>query len=213
MASDDPIAIQITTQLKLMQNWVTSHVQLFESLEAQEHFGYELFVRSSHYSGIFIEALGLQIEEQNESLLSMSGIKQLDSQINTIKAKVLECLSHLLEFVFNTMDGDQKANIPYFIKIQGVIPMIIKTAHHFATSPTLPSLLLEEQNKEMINQVLEVLILLAGEQNMIDIFVENQTLIIVSVCLNLMATTNEEANMITNDPQEFVTLALDCCDK
>ena len=48
---------------------------------------------------------------------------------------------------------------------------------------------------------------------MIDIFVENQTLIIVSVCLNLMATTNEEANLITTDAQEFVTLALDCCDK
>jgi hypothetical protein len=47
----------------------------------------------------------------------MSGLKQLDSQINVIKAKVMECLAHLLEYVFNTMDNDQKANIPYFIKI------------------------------------------------------------------------------------------------
>jgi hypothetical protein len=62
MASDDPLAVQITTQLKLMQNWVTSHVQLFESLEAQEHFGYALFVRSIHYSSIFIEALGLKCD-------------------------------------------------------------------------------------------------------------------------------------------------------
>jgi len=37
--------------------------------------------------------------------------------------------------------------------------------------------------------------------------------LIVSVCLNLMSTTATEAQLIMNDPSEFVNLALDCCDK
>ena len=37
--------------------------------------------------------------------------------------------------------------------------------------------------------------------------------LIVSVCLNLMQTTSAEAQLIMNDPSEFVNVALDCCDK
>jgi hypothetical protein len=37
--------------------------------------------------------------------------------------------------------------------------------------------------------------------------------LIVSVCLNLMQTTSAEAQLIMNDPSEFVNIALDCCDK
>ena len=55
--------------------------------------------------------------------------------------------------------------------------------------------------------------MLTGEQTYFEIFIENQIDIIVGICLNLMQTTSSEAELIQNDPQEFVNLALDCCDK
>jgi len=36
---------------------------------------------------------------------------------------------------------------------------------------------------------------------------------IVSVCLNLMRTMTQEADLLLSDPQEFTNMALDCCDK
>ena len=71
----------------------------------------------------------------------------------------------------------------------------------------------DDVTSEFIVQLLEILIMLSGEQSYFDIFVENQSHIIVGICLNLMQTTNSEAELIMNDSSEFVNLALDCCDK
>ena len=37
--------------------------------------------------------------------------------------------------------------------------------------------------------------------------------LVVSVCFNLIKFTQSEAEQMTNDPQEYIAFALDCCDK
>jgi len=61
--------------------------------------------------------------------------------------------------------------------------------------------------------MLETLVSLADQNHFNEFFTEHMALIIVSVCLNLMQTTEEEAGLIMSDPSEFVNLALDCCDR
>lgn len=60
---------------------------------------------------------------------------------------------------------------------------------------------------------MEFLVVSAGENMFFDVFAQHMALILVSVCLNLMQTTEQEAQLIMQDPAEFVNLALDCCDK
>jgi hypothetical protein len=57
------------------------------------------------------------------------------------------------------------------------------------------------------------LVLLSDERDYSEIFIENQAHILVSVCLNLIQTMSSEAELIMNDPNEFMNLGLDCCDK
>lgn len=74
--------------------------------------------------------------------------------------------------------------------------------------------MIEDENKsDLLIQILEILIVQSGENTFFDIFADNMVHLIVSVCLNLMQTTPSEAELIMNDPSEFVNLALDCCDK
>lgn len=83
-------------------------------------------------------------------------------QINQIKEKVLESLGHILEYSFDYYDEDTKATVPMLVKIQGIIPLLIKTAHNFATSPNLPAMLIEDKNRDFIIYVLDILIKLAN---------------------------------------------------
>lgn len=66
---------------------------------------------------------------------------------------------------------------------------------------------------DLLCQILEILIVFCSENTYYDIFAQNMVHLIVSVCLNLMQTTSTEAQLIMNDPSEFVNVALDCCDK
>ena len=55
--------------------------------------------------------------------------------------------------------------------------------------------------------------MLAAENSFYSVFGDNMAHIVVSVCMNLIKTTASEAELIMNDPTEFINLSLDCCDK
>lgn len=62
-------------------------------------------------------------------------------------------------------------------------------------------------------QLLEMVCVLAHQQEYIDIFIKQQAMVVISVCFNLMQTRHSEIELIMENPTEFVNLALDCCDK
>lgn len=137
MSADSPVALKVTQQLDLITAWVAMHERILERLETQDYFGYDLFARSNAYSTIIIQVLGLSITDSAEaqSILSMSGFQKLDQQLNLIKTKAMEVLIHILEYVFNSLNADERGVVPFVRKMEGVAPLLIKTAYTFATHP------------------------------------------------------------------------------
>lgn len=214
MTAESPVAQKVTQTLDIITAWISMHERILERFETQDYFGYEQFARSNAYSTILIHILGLSIEESPVSpLLSMSTFQKLDHQLNLIKTKAMEALIHILEYVYNSLSHEEREVVPFVRKMEGVAPMLIKTAQSFATHPQLITLLENDTCSEFMVQLIEILIILCGEQVYYNVFIDHQTQIIVSVCLNLMQTTQTEAELIKSDPSEFVNLALDCCDK
>ena len=138
-----------------------------------DYFGFEFFERSLAYSNAFLSVLWLSLSSDSDSILSCTSLQQFDNDLNKIKTKAFEILTKLLEHIFNNLTNDQKANIPYVVKMQGLIPILVRTAHRFATSADLQKQLLDEIKCNFMVQLLEVLTLLSGEQNYIDVFVQN----------------------------------------
>ena len=60
---------------------------------------------------------------------------------------------------------------------------------------------------------METLIQFVGEKEFFHLLIDKKNDILVSVCLNLMRTTQQEYEMMIEDPDQFVQLALDTCDK
>jgi len=70
----------------------------------------------------------LTIVDNAETLISFSGFQALDKELNVIKTRVLEMLIKILEFIFDRMNSDQKTAIPYIMRMNGLIPLLVKTA-------------------------------------------------------------------------------------
>ncbi len=96
--------------------------------------------------------LGLTTNEsaEGQSILSISGIQKLDQQLNLIKTKALEIIRRILEYVFNRLSNEQREFVPFIRKMEGVAPLLIKTAYCFATHPELSTLLFEDVATELI---------------------------------------------------------------
>ena len=60
---------------------------------------------------------------------------------------------------------------------------------------------------------METLIQFVGEKEFFHLLIDKKNDILVRVCLNLMRTTQQEYEMMIEDPDQFVQLALDTCDK
>jgi len=97
--------------------------------------------------------------------------------------------------------------------MKAVVPVLIKSAYLFATDDKMMAMQEDQATSDLLCQILDLLILCCGQNTYYDIFAQNMVHLIVSVCLNLMSTAVTEAQLIMNDPSEFVNLALDCCDK
>ena len=60
---------------------------------------------------------------------------------------------------------------------------------------------------------METLSLFVSDKDFFQIIVDKQRDLLVCVCLNLMRTSAIEYEQMTSDPEGFVNLALDTCDK
>jgi hypothetical protein len=62
----------------ILAAWTRAHNQILERFESQCYFGYDHFVRSNVYSNVFVAMLGLNISQEGEPILSISGLQKVD---------------------------------------------------------------------------------------------------------------------------------------
>lgn len=58
-----------------------------------------------------------------------------------------------------------------------------------------------------------MLVIFSGEKEFYDVVQSNFKPILISICLNFLKTMKSEFETIEDNPQDFVNLALDTCDK
>lgn len=60
---------------------------------------------------------------------------------------------------------------------------------------------------------MQTVVLFVGDKEFFHLIVDNQRELLVCVCLNFLRTSAQEYEQMTSDPEQFVSLALDTCDK
>jgi len=103
--------------------------------------------------------------------------------------------------------------MPLSVKMVVLAPHLIQTCALMATNQRLEYFVADETYSELMVSLLDILIILSGQQAFQEIFIHNKAKLLVSICMNMIKTGESEATLILSDPQEFVNLAIDCCDK
>ena len=71
----------------------------------------------------------------------------------------------------------------------------------------------EESTANFLIEVIEILTIFVNEKEFYDLFQNYYKHLLIIVCLNMLRTYSEELEQMTKDPENFVNLALDTCDK
>lgn len=97
--------------------------------------------------------------------------------------------------------------------LSNLVPLLIQSLIIFGQRTDLEQLLDEETISNFIVEALENLHLSSAYEQFKDIFFRFLPNLILDVGMNLIKCTETERMTMVNDPQEFVGLALDTCDK
>jgi hypothetical protein len=173
---------------------------------------------SPHLASIFIRVFGIGIQIPNSpnniSVINITGLQILDNIINQLKTKSLECINFLLKKKDKQCDQFIQANQHQVLQgLSNLIPMMIQSLIIFGQRSDLEQLLDEEAISNFVVEALENLSLTTQYDNFKEIFFRFLPNLVLDVGLNLIKTTETERQQMYDDPQEFVALALDTCDK
>lgn len=133
--------------------------------------------------------------------------------INKIKTDNIICLSRILSFTYTKVSGAQRKNVPYIPRMVQFAQPLVQTLVLLAKRPDVENLCDDESTADLITEMLGLLAIFSAEKEFYDTIQSMYKPILISVCLNLMRTMKPEKEQMEDNPQDFVNLALDTCDK
>jgi hypothetical protein len=92
-------------------------------------------------------------------------------------------------------------------------PYLISTLLEISQRPNIEALCEDETFQDIIVEAIDTLVLFTGEKEFYDYIVAFNRPVLVNVSLTLLRTTKSEVEQMIKDPESFVNLALDTCDK
>ncbi len=92
-------------------------------------------------------------------------------------------------------------------------PFLISTLMYISSREDLESIIQDEFYQDLIVEVMETLSMFIHEKEFYNLISADMQRIGVNIGLTLLRTSKSELEIMKNDPDNFVQLALDTCDK
>eukprot|EP00357_Protocruzia_adherens_P031356 CAMPEP_0114996878 /NCGR_PEP_ID=MMETSP0216-20121206/14576_1 /TAXON_ID=223996 /ORGANISM="Protocruzia adherens, Strain Boccale" /LENGTH=1103 /DNA_ID=CAMNT_0002361173 /DNA_START=31 /DNA_END=3342 /DNA_ORIENTATION=- len=180
------------------------------------------FVMNRPYALSFGQILSLQLSHPDHmqgSVISITNMSNLDSLLNDIKLRAFQILNLVISF---TCDADYRdaaqcklEQSPFLSLTSACVTLFMNSLLSLCSDPEID---LEKQlaNKYIEPLVVECLKLLtktAREREFYPAFAEHKKTLLVNVILVLLRAGRDECDKFTEDPDDFVALAVDACDK
>ncbi len=153
--------------------------------------------------------------QATDTTVSCTGNAELDRKLNLLKKKALGVANLILGYVYSTALATRANTTPFFAFCGAVGPLALMTLLSIcvANHDKLEENVSEDALGGIIVEYLRILCNMLEDNSFYHFFSENKPKLIVDVILPLLKSTEEEKDSLINDPQNFVNLALDTCDK
>lgn len=178
---------------------------------------YHNLVQDQLTSALLVQILGICIQlpnsPNNASIINITGLQILDNQLNQLKTKALQCVNFLLTTNDrNCYRAMAQGKHQIFHGMGVLLPLLIQSLIFFGQRTDIEQLLEEEIMSNFVSIMLESLSKAAVFDEFNEKVYKFLPNLILDVCFVLIRTTESERQQMYDNPQEFVTMALDTCE-
>ncbi|KRX04002.1 Armadillo-type fold [Pseudocohnilembus persalinus] len=147
--------------------------------------------------------------------ISTTGVAIIDDSINQLKKMIFKSYTKMNNFSFENRGKLKIRSCVFYKMITNVLPICLNTVYQFCFlfQEKLNIALENEQMSKLLVENLNFIKVCMGQQDFYHLFAENKNTLLLNVILPLMRTTPSEIDDFQDNPQQFVNLALDTCDK
>lgn len=216
----EPAAIPNTiSSLKVLKEWFVLTMTMFiRAKQTNAETLIRFFLLSQNVATLSqhsIEYLAMVGKQQPDTLRSATEIEELDETVNEVKARSLLLINNMLYYVYAKNLTAEMTETPLFGLCKVLILSAFVTLNKMCTTehPLLSSLLEKPHIEELTVALLSVTTTTVQLNFFYPIFAQVKDKLLVNVVLPLMASNVKEKCMMVADPDGFVNLALDLCDK
>ena len=148
------------------------------------------------------------------TVISITGLQILDNQINQLKTRTLECMNYILKHKDKRCDTEMARDNHQVMKgLHTLLPVVLQSLIIFGQRSDLQLTIEEETISNFIIELLELNHCITQYEQFKLTFLKYLPSLILDVCLQMIKTTETERQQMYDNPQEFVSLALDTCDR
>ena len=153
MATTDPLAVSIMTQLEVLHSWAGMFKRIIERFESSNYKNFNVIIRSDDLATVMTNLLALTVNQNSAlhatSIVSFSGLQKLDQLLNQIKIRVIESQNMLLEYTLQLNEAQQTSS-PILTKAIAIAPHMVNSACLLCSDPRLEEYLDDEDYPELI---------------------------------------------------------------
>lgn len=199
-------------------DWMGITMRLFNKAKFKDLVALKYYIYSQSIPNIIAQAVQFVIpiaQQTTDTLLSCTGNVDIDNAINEMKVAALELLNGILSYLYLTSLAT-KVNTTFWYALcnmigQPILNTLLKMC--IVEYDKFDARCTEKVTKRFITSLLATLCSMLEDNGFYPFFSANKSSFIVNIILLLMRSTQHERQMLITEPQEFVNLGLDTCDK
>ena len=216
---------QALDSANILNSWTDTFSQILEHFEMVSPKTLKLFLKQANIAEIFMNILTLKINDEG---LGVFGTTAETQELTKAKSGVLKCLNVIIQY---TIDSKKKlieeqgvhtqlttligmdlpenpfVNISWSI-IGQLIEMLVELGRKIIFSNVF-----EEFQKEFIVEALNLMHKCCGESRFFSVFAGVYKELISFVVVNALRYSQDEKDLIVRDPQEYVDMGMDICER
>jgi len=210
---------EVIENLNTITKWFTFAFSIF--VGARQHKAETIinfFLLSSELTILCQQAivyLALLGKQQQETLRSTTGYEQLDEAINEMKQKTLLLMNNMLFYInIKGLSIDMQGSPLFTFCNVLAIPAFITLKELCTTEFTsFRDILAKLYTEVFIVELLSLISNLISNSVFYHIFSPIKDMLLIDIVFVLMSSDVKEKSLITSDPEGFVSLASDVCEK
>lgn len=211
------VELELFKAVRIIKEWADANLSIFDKTAESKPAALACYFGSKDFAAAFTLALQSTVlinSQQPNCILSVTGVKPLDYELNSMKEVCLQLVNGVMRSAFKDMPRGELSGFPLYECCGKLFPVVVTTLTSLCVTDyhNLEKRVKKRASSRVIAQLLAFLSIFTADNNFYAIFYQGRGNIIVNVALLLLRSTPEEIKDMRCNPRNFINLAADSCE-